>query len=308
MPISAQREKVYFISGGTRCAAWHYPGTNGACVIMAGGLAVTKEAATDLFAQRFHDAGFSVLAFDYRRLGESDGHPRLVLPIRDQLADWQAAIGFAKTLPAVNPGRVAVWAFSASGGHVLHLAARNSGIAAAIAQTPYVGGLNSTLNASRYQKPLAQLRFTGRGIFDALGGLLGRRPRLVALTGAPGNVAMLTTPDSADGDSALQAHRYPDWKRTVAARSALGMVFYRPGREARRVRCPLLVLVCEDDRTTPAALTVRAVRRTASAEIVRIPGGHYGPFLGGHARAAEAELSFLRRQLLGDRTPSGFAA
>ena len=37
MNMLAEREKVRFISGDTRCAAWHYPGTNGACVIVAGG-------------------------------------------------------------------------------------------------------------------------------------------------------------------------------------------------------------------------------------------------------------------------------
>jgi hypothetical protein len=48
-----EREKARFVSGGTECAAWHYPGTNGACVIMAGGFGVTKEPATDRFARRF---------------------------------------------------------------------------------------------------------------------------------------------------------------------------------------------------------------------------------------------------------------
>ena len=55
--IVMHRQKVLFAGGGTQCAAWHYAGTNGACTIMAGGLAVTKEPGTDLFAQRFHDAG-----------------------------------------------------------------------------------------------------------------------------------------------------------------------------------------------------------------------------------------------------------
>ena len=32
-----------------------------------------------------------------------------------------------------------------------------------------------------------------------------------------------------------------------------------------------------------------------------MPGGHYEPFLGGHERAVEAELSFLRRHLPGER-------
>ena len=33
----APRTEVRFPSGDTHCAAWHYPGTNGACVVMAGG-------------------------------------------------------------------------------------------------------------------------------------------------------------------------------------------------------------------------------------------------------------------------------
>jgi dienelactone hydrolase len=138
--ISAEREKVRFASSGTECVAWHYPGTNGACVIMAGGFAVTKEPGTDLFARRFHDAGFAVLAFDYRHLGESPGQPRQIARIREQLADWQAAIGWAPTLPGVDPGRLAIWGFSVSGGHVFRAAARNPQLAAAIAQTPNAAG------------------------------------------------------------------------------------------------------------------------------------------------------------------------
>ena len=138
METAITRDKVQFHSGGERCVAWHYPGTNGGCVVMAGGLAVTKEPATDLVAQRFNAAGFAVLAFDYRRLGESDGRPRLVVRIGDALADWRAAIEFARTLPDVDPAKVALWAFSASGGHVFPVAARDPHLAAVIAQTPLV--------------------------------------------------------------------------------------------------------------------------------------------------------------------------
>jgi fermentation-respiration switch protein FrsA (DUF1100 family) len=87
----AARVKVWFANSGTKLAAWHYPGTNGACVIMTGGFAVTKEPGTDLFASRFRDAGYSVLAFDYRNFGESGGQPRQVARITEQLDDWQAA-------------------------------------------------------------------------------------------------------------------------------------------------------------------------------------------------------------------------
>ncbi len=296
--MSAERQKVRFVSGDTECAAWHYPGTNGACVIMTGGFAVTKEPGTDLFARRFHDAGFSVLAFDYRHLGESGGLPRQVVRIREQLADWQAAIAFASTLPEVDATRLAIWSFSVSGGHVFRVAARNPKLGAAIAHTPNADGPAATQNAARHQRPLAMLHLTGRGVLDAAGGLARRRPRLVPLVGEPGTVAVLTTPDVLDGSGLNPDNRYPDWQQAVAARSALRVGFYRPGRYASRVRCPLLVLVCDQDQSALAEPAVRAARRAPGAALVRLPGGHYEPFLGGHEQAVDAELSFLRRHLL----------
>ncbi len=296
---SLQRQRVRFTSGGTECVAWHYPGSNGACVIMAGGFAVTKEPATDLFARRFNDAGYSVLAFDYRHLGESGGQPRLVGRVHEQIADWHAAIEFAATLAEVDPGKLAVWSFSASGGYIFNIAAREQNVAAAIAQMPNADGPAAARNAARYQQPSAMLRFTGRAILDAIGSLAGREPRLVPLTGERGTVALLTTPDSLDGNRALNPdNRYPDWQQAVAARSALRLGFYRPGRYAAKVRCPLLVVVCDQDTTALVEPSVRAARRAPGAELLRVPGNHYAPFLAAHDQVVEAELAFLGRHLL----------
>jgi fermentation-respiration switch protein FrsA (DUF1100 family) len=300
-----ERSKVHFEVRGTQCAAWHYPGTNGGCVIMAGGFAVTKEPGTDLFAARFRDYGFSVLAFDYRHLGESGGQPRQVVRVREQLADWDAAVGFAATLPGVDPGRLAIWAFSASGGYVFPLAARDTRLAAAIAQTPNADNPAAARNAARYQKPLAMLRFTGRALLDSLGGLAGRPPRLVPLGGTPGTIAVLTTPDVPDSGPALNpGGRYPDWQQEVAARSALRLTVGRPGRWASRVRCPLLVVVCDQDRSALAGPAIRAAGRAPGAELVRLPGGHYAPFLDAHEQAVAAEVSFLRQHLLAGSSAS----
>src|SRR4029453_19400805 len=112
MQETLERQKVRFVSGSDECAAWYYPGGNRGCVIMAGGFAVTKEPATDMFARRFNDADFAVLAFDYRRLGESGGQPRLVLPIHDMLDDWQAANDLPGTLPDIDPAHTPIWGFS----------------------------------------------------------------------------------------------------------------------------------------------------------------------------------------------------
>jgi uncharacterized protein len=151
----------------------------------------------------------------------------------------------------------------------------------------------------RHQKPGALLRFTGLAVLDALGGLLHRPPLLVPLVSRPGNVALLTTPDALDGDRALNPNgRYPKWRQEVAARSALRVGFYRPGRAASQLQCPLLVVACDQDQSVLAAPAVRAAQRAPRGELIRMPGGHYAPFLGGHERAIEAELSFLPRHLV----------
>lgn len=299
---------MHFPSGDTQCAAWYYPGTNGACVVMAGGFAVPKEPATDQFAGRFHEAGFGVLAFDYRGLGGSGGEPRLVLPVGRQLADWRAAIDFARSRPGVDPGKVALWAFSASGGFVLAVAASDPHLAAVIAQTPNADGVAALRNAGRHQRTGAMLRFTGRALLDAAGSFFGRPPRLVPLIGAPGSVAMLTTPDSLDGERALHAADYPAWGQQVAARSALRIAFYRPGRHMRRIEVPLLVLVCDDDQTSLAAPAARAARRARRGELSRMPGGHYEPFLDGHEHAVQVELDFLQRHVLEQPAQLGMSA
>jgi pimeloyl-ACP methyl ester carboxylesterase len=301
-----ERYEVRFASGSDECAALHYPGTNGGCVIMAGGIAVTKEPATDRFARRFHEAGFSVLAFDYRRLGGSSGMPRQVVRIGDELADWQAAITHAGTrLPEVDPDRLAAWGFSSAGGHVFRVAARSQRLRAVIAQSPNADGLVAALAAGRSQKPLAMARLMLRGVRDGLGGLAGRKPLLVPLTGEPGTVAAAVAPDGRLGGQVLNpGGAYPGWQQEVAARSLLRVCVYRPGRDAARVTCPLLVVACEQDQTAVAAPAIRAARRAPRGELLRLPGGHYAPLQEAHEETVAAELSFLRRHLLTEPAPA----
>ncbi|HEY2508674.1 MAG TPA: alpha/beta fold hydrolase [Streptosporangiaceae bacterium] len=305
MSESAERRKIRFISAGTECAAWYYPGVTGACVIMTGGLGVPKEPGTDRFAARFQQAGFAVLAFDYRRIGESGGQPRLAVRLTDELSDWQAAITCAASLPGVAPGRLAIWGFSTAGGHVFRVAVRNPGLRAAIAQMANADGLAAAVNASRYQQPLAMLRFTGRAVLDLVGGWVGQPPRLVPLAGPRGTVALLTTPDVQDTTVLNPGNKYPDWQQAVAARAGLAVALYRPGRSARAVQCPLLVVACEQDQTALAAPAIRAGQRAPRGEIVRVPGGHYAPFQAAHEQVVAAEIDFLRRHLLGGAGAQG---
>lgn len=294
----SERLAVRFRSGADECAAWHYPGSTSGCVVMAAGLAVTKEPGTDAFAARFQAAGFSVLAFDHRHLGASGGAPRQVTPVRGQLEDWRSAISFAGRLPGVDPRRLAAWGFSISGGHALRVAAEGAGLAAVIAQTPNVDGLAALRGAAPHTTRSALLRLTATGIADTVAGWFGADPVLVPLVGPSGTVALLSTPDAVAGsDRALPGARYPDWVQAVAARSVLPLVAYRPGRLAARVPCPLLVVVADDDRSAPVGPALRAAGAAPRGEVVHVDGGHYAPFLEAHEQVVEAELEFLHRHL-----------
>lgn len=303
---SSSPASIRFPSGDTTIAASHYPGSNGACLIMAGGTGVTKEPATDPFAPRFHAAGFSVLAFDFRRLGESGGRPRQVVRVADQLADYHAAIGFAATLPEVDPERIAIWGFSLAGGHVLRVAAGEPRLAAAIAQAPLVDGPAISANAMGAMTPSAALGLQLRAAADVLGRRLLRRPPvLIPLAGPRGSVASITTPDGARGGQALDPDgHYHDWEQAVAAASALRLAFYRPGRAAARISCPLQVVVYDDDETVLTAPGIKAAQRAAQGELVQLAGDHYAAFESARAATLDAEIAFLRRHVVASRSAS----
>ena len=293
------RTKVRFPSGDSACAAWHYPGDNGGCVVMAGGTSVTKEPATDRFAARFQAAGFSALAFDFRRLGESGGTPRQVVRVRDQLEDYRAAIAFARALPEVDRRRVAIWGFSLAGGHVLRVAATDPDLAAAIAQAPLADGPAISSNAMRAMTAGAAVRLHARALLDVVGRRVGRPPRVIPLAGPRGSVASLTTPDAARGAAALDPDgRYPDWEQTVAAGSALRLGFYRPGKATPQIASPLLVVAFEDDHSVLAGPGAKAGRRAPRGEVVALPGDHYAGFAECHEETVEVELAFLRAHVL----------
>ena len=287
-------------SGDSMIAALHYPGANRACIIMAGGTGVTKEPASDPFAPHFQSAGFSVLAFDFRRFGESGGSPRQVVRVDDQVDDYRAAIAFAATLPEVDPTRIVIWGFSLAGGHVLHVAARQPGLAAAIAQAPLADGPAIAPKAMRAMTAGAALRLHLRAAGDLLGRRFLRRPPvLIPLAGPRGTVASITTPDGGRGGQALDPDgRYRDWDQTVAAASALRIAFYRPGRTASRIACPLLVVVFDDDQTVLTAPAVKAAQRAPLGELVRLDGDHYAAFERAHQATLDAEIGFLQRHVL----------
>jgi pimeloyl-ACP methyl ester carboxylesterase len=262
---------------------------------MAHGFGATRDASLEPYAERFAAAGMHVLLFDYRHFGASDGEPRQLLSVRRQLQDYAAAVHFAQALAGVDPQRVAVWGTSFAGGHALVTAAAVPGVAAAVCQCPMMDGFAAVTNILGYAGLGQLLRLTGHGLLDAALAPFGRT-HYIPIVGKPGQLGMMTTEDAQAGYLALVP---PGFRGEVAARIALTAGLYRPVRYADRVRCPVLVQVCERDSVAPAAAAERAIARLGShAEAKRYPIGHFEPYFGAHfERSVSDQLAFLQRHL-----------
>ncbi|MGC1852000.1 MAG: alpha/beta fold hydrolase, partial [Solirubrobacterales bacterium] len=136
-----KRRDLTFRAGADECAAWLYPAGDGEAatpiVVMAHGLSGTRRDRLGPFAERFAAAGFAALLFDHRGFGDSGGESDLFHP-RRQLDDWRAAIAFARSLPGIDPARVATFGSSMGGGNALAAAADDRQVAAAVSQVPFI--------------------------------------------------------------------------------------------------------------------------------------------------------------------------
>jgi dienelactone hydrolase len=298
------RSDVEFLSRNTRCAAWLYrpAGATGLvpCIVMAHGFSAVREQRFDAFAERFAQAGLAVLLFDYRHFGASDGAPRQLLSIRRQLQDWAAAIACARDLPGIDPQRIALFGSSLSGGHVLTMAARDHAIAAAVAQVPTCDGLRNLLPLG-----LAQLtRLTLAGLYDAARALIGRSPFYIAAAGEPGTWSAMATPEALPWFNEVTPTN-STWVNRVCARIALFYGTYRPIAGVRKIRCPTLYCIGEQDlHLAPQHLAHEAAARTPKAEVRTYPCGHFGLYTGPlWERAVADQTDFLVRHLLRSEAP-----
>ena len=298
---AALRREVAFLSDGVTCRAWAYVPDAARprplpCIVMAHGLSGTRNASLEPYAERFAAAGFCVVLFDYRYLGDSDGEPRQLISIPRQLEDWKSAIAFARGMPGVDPERIALWGSSLSGGHVVVVAAHDKRIAAISAQCPMLDGQASARKV-RKQVGFANIaRLAAASVYDNVRAAFGLSPYYVPLVAPKGELAAMPTADAYAGLNAIVP---PGWRNQVAARLFLRLPFYRPIRYASEVKCPALVIACEDDTVVSTEAAARAVEHMGGdVEFVSLPIGHFAIYLGQwFERSSNAQLAFFTAAL-----------
>lgn len=299
--VSFTSSEETFVSEGVMCAARVYrPAESGSApslrpiIVMGHGFGGVRALRLYSYAERFVADGYVVVVFDYRGFGESEGSPRQLLDVGMQHQDWRSALGFARSLPGVDPERAVAWGTSFGGGHVITMAGQGEKLAAIIAQVPHVSG-PAAVRATGLAPSLRVIRL---GIRDQIAALLGRPPVYVPAVGDPGSTAVMTTPDAVPGltrqaeESGLAEGDYP---YCVAARITLKVGFYSPTRHASGVTCPALVQIAAHDAVTPRQVAESAAAKMPKSTVHVYDCGHFDPYVTPlFDQVVSDQLTFLR--------------
>lgn len=281
MPHQIIRRDVTFQSEGDPISAWFYEPANAGAegapklrpgIVMAHGFGATKSMHLDSFALRFAAAGFVVVVFDYRRLGESGGVPRQEIDPATQIEDYRNAITWLCTQPGVDADRIGIWGTSYSGGHVLVVGATDLRVKCVVAQVPTISGY--AVGKRRFGTAEALAKLNADLHADRLARLQGAAPELRPLVAAtPADVgAIYAAPDAIKWYVEAGAAG-GGWVNQATLRSIEYSRAYEPGAYVSFISPrPLLMIVAREDFVTPTDLALSAFESArAPKKLVLVP-------------------------------------
>ncbi len=228
-------------------ADFYIPKTNNksAVIIMAHGFAGLRQFKLIQYAQRFAQAGYAVILFDYRYWGGSTGKPREMISINSQLEDWKTMIQYASTCKFIDNRRIVLWGTSLSGGYALSLASELKNIQATMVQIPYVDGAETAKLYPLQRYPQA-LKLSSQ---DYMGSKMGLNPKRLPVVDQY-KLCFMPTADSYYGYLSIVNPDYY-WSGEVPARVFFNLMRYRPIQLVRQINIPVLFIAAQHDSLIP---------------------------------------------------------
>jgi len=279
---------------GERIDAWLYRPDNPVrgVLVMAMGIGGVKAAGTlPPFAEHFRSKGFASVVFDYRHWGDSSGSPRHLLLVGRQLEDYRTVLRWVRAHDELGHAPRFAWGTSFGDLHAVAAAASEPDLAGAIAQCPLVDGLATARGGLDLRRGS---RLTAYAVADLLRSRLGLGPVYIPLGAPPGGLGLVPAADAQDGYDVMLPG---DWPNEVTARTLLDIPRHRPATRAPHIRCPILVVVQENDTVAPVEPAVRVAALAPHGELFRGRGGHYDVYAGrpDHDDILRVETEFLLR-------------
>ncbi len=298
------RQDVTFLSEGLKCTGWLYlpddlrSGERRPVIVLAHGFSAVKEMYLDTFVERFVAAGFVTLVFDYRYQGASEGEPRGRIIPAEQHEDYRNAITWTSLRPEVDASRIGVWGSSYSGAHVLHLAAFDKRIKAAVSQVPLVNGMQ---NAQRLLRADVLAQFIETLAQDRVQRYTQGAVNYVPVVAPEGQPCALPTPDSYEWFTKTAETRAPNWRNQVSLESMEKFLEYNPAANIHLIApTPLLMVIASHDTLTPTDLALAAYERALEPKSLAIvKGPHFGAYTEpGFSQSAPPAVEWFKRHLM----------
>jgi uncharacterized protein len=296
------RTDVSFQSLGVTCRGWLYrPAAAPAAapaIVMSHGFSAVKEQGLDGFARGFCDAGFVVLAFDYRFLGASDGAPRGRIIPQEQHDDNRAALAWLSAQQGVDPARIGIWGSSYSGVHALFMGAIDPRVKAVVAQVPAIATARSLVAMAGREGFAGYLDLFARDHATRNAGEPGASLPVVA---PEGEVSVLATADSYAWFVSSGARDAPNWLNSTSVESVARLAEYAPAGFIDLISPkPLLIQAGTLDSLIPIAQVREAFARAGEPKrLVEFEGGHFELYPGEpfHAQALANATEWFKTYL-----------
>jgi fermentation-respiration switch protein FrsA (DUF1100 family) len=246
----SRRIPVTFKSAGLRLAGHLYrPSsmshtTRTPGIVMAGPISSVKEQTVPHYAERFSDAGYTVLTFDSRSFGESEGTPRFHYNPSEIIDDFCNAISYLLTRDDIDPDRVAIVGVCMGGGYAVSTAARDKRIKAVVS---VAGGYNI---GGTFQRFLGVDGFAAyyRKVNDLVmdqyrTGVVQYIPTIAKTLSAEIPVAAMPNPEAYSYYDRTSQADAPGWSRQITAASLEPYFTYNAVAHAPLVApTPLLII------------------------------------------------------------------
>ena len=221
---------VEFKSGGVTCVADLYRpkglrrGKRRPAIVMGHGFSLVRSTLTEQ-AGALVEAGFVVLAIDYRTFGDSGGRPRGQLFPLNQAEDFRNAMSYMQTRDDVEPERIGIWGASFAGALVSYVAAIDERVKAACAVVPVTDGYK-WMRLLRSESEFYDLVRAAEA--DRTRRFAGEKGARIPVAGPTGSFCALPADPEVESFFSAMPELFPTWRDTITLESVEKILEFSP--------------------------------------------------------------------------------
>lgn len=246
------------------------------------GFGGVKEGTPVGLCTRLAEAGYTMLSFDYRGFGASEGERALLLP-QEQVEDAVTALEYLATqVSGVDPGRIGLYGTSFGAGIAALAAARSPRVRALVASVGVMSGSDWMRNVHRWYE-FRELR--------------RRAQAALARKAATGEIELCERLDimSPEPQSLV---RYAE-KTPISLETVWHLLHHEPIDQAHRLTMPVYLFGADDDTVVPCDQTRHFFDRIGTEKRLEIfpHGNHWVVYDEALPHVAEVTASWFARHM-----------